>query len=608
MVAWLDAVASGGSHPREPRRSSARGSQRVLALVPWILAHPGVTLAELATRFEVSERELERDLELLPMCGLPPYTADRLIDVSVIDGAVEIRLAEYFERPLRLTPAEGLALLAAGRALLAVPGSDTDGPLATALGEARRRARRARAARGRRRRERPSRTTAGRDRVRRAGRDRLLLVRARRDDDTRRRSVARVPCVRRLVPRRRGATAPKASACSASTASARCAPPASTSIPTPRGRTTTRTRDLVYRPRPDDPRVDAAARARGRRGWSRAIPHESATPAQGRLVARSCSRSASRRGSNGSCSASGPTPPSWRRPSSSTSASARRGARSAPGTSGPGADRPGRPRPVPARRDREDGRRGASSVTDERRRPHRRRAAADSRRPPPPPPATAPAAREPGHDPTTPRPRRRQAQHRTAPSLEWGGPHRRRDRHRARHQDVPVPGLLHPVGVDGADARGRRPRARQQAELRPPRRHRGDIVVFEAEPNAEWRRAGIDDLVKRVIALPGETITQCETNRVVHRRAPARRELPARRARSPICPRLDRHRQHRGSRPRLRRPTVPTAAARCRRASLRDGRQPHQSHDARANGPIKESSIVGRVFVRIWPPGRIGFM
>ena len=44
-----------------------------------------------------------------------------------------IRLAEYFGRPLRLTPAEGLALLAAGRALLAVPGSDPEGPLATAL-------------------------------------------------------------------------------------------------------------------------------------------------------------------------------------------------------------------------------------------------------------------------------------------------------------------------------------------------------------------------------------------------------------------------------------------------------------------------------------------
>jgi proteasome accessory factor C len=107
--------------------------RRVLALVPYVLAHPGVGLRELAARFEVSEAELERDLELLPLCGLPPYTADRLIDVWVVDGTVEIRLAEYFERPLRLTPAEGLALLAAGRALLSVPGSDAQGPLATAL-------------------------------------------------------------------------------------------------------------------------------------------------------------------------------------------------------------------------------------------------------------------------------------------------------------------------------------------------------------------------------------------------------------------------------------------------------------------------------------------
>jgi len=106
----------------------------MLALVPWILTHPGVTIPELAARFEIDAREIERDLELLPMCGLPPYTADRLIDVWVADdGAVSLRLAEYFERPLRLTPAEGIALVAAGHALLAVPGADREGPLASAL-------------------------------------------------------------------------------------------------------------------------------------------------------------------------------------------------------------------------------------------------------------------------------------------------------------------------------------------------------------------------------------------------------------------------------------------------------------------------------------------
>jgi len=44
--------------------------------------------------------------------------------------------------------------------------------------------------------------------------------------------------------------------------------------------------------------------------------------------------------------------------------------------------------------------------------------------------------------------------------------------------------------------------------------HRGDIVVFTSGPNTEWHRAGIEDLVKRVIALPGETITQCDGENV----------------------------------------------------------------------------------------------
>lgn len=117
-----------------PRPQSAERLQRMLALVPWILSHPEVTIDELAVRFEVSPKEIENDLAFLPMCGLPPYSPDRLIDVWITDdGAVSISMAEYFKRPLKLTPDEGLALLAAGRALLAVPGSDHAGPLATAL-------------------------------------------------------------------------------------------------------------------------------------------------------------------------------------------------------------------------------------------------------------------------------------------------------------------------------------------------------------------------------------------------------------------------------------------------------------------------------------------
>jgi predicted DNA-binding transcriptional regulator YafY len=116
-----------------PRPLAGSRLRRVLALVPWIAEHPGAALEELADRFGVSEAELEHDLELLPLCGLPPYTPDRLIEVEIVDGHVWIRFAEYFDRPLRLSAEEGLALVTAGRTLLAVPGSDERGALATAL-------------------------------------------------------------------------------------------------------------------------------------------------------------------------------------------------------------------------------------------------------------------------------------------------------------------------------------------------------------------------------------------------------------------------------------------------------------------------------------------
>lgn len=116
-----------------PRPQIGPRFQRVLAMVPWIYAHQGVSVAELSERFGVSLAELDRDLSLLPFCGLPPYSPDRLIETNYDGKHISIRFAEYLERPLKLTPAEGVSLLAAGRTLLAVPGSDPQGPLASAL-------------------------------------------------------------------------------------------------------------------------------------------------------------------------------------------------------------------------------------------------------------------------------------------------------------------------------------------------------------------------------------------------------------------------------------------------------------------------------------------
>ena len=102
-------------------------------MVPWIVANPGASKEEIATRFGMTLEQLDEDLLLVLMIGVPPYSPGDYLDVDDDGEFVTIRLADQFSRPLRLTPAEGLSLLAAGRTLLAVPGSDPDGPLATAL-------------------------------------------------------------------------------------------------------------------------------------------------------------------------------------------------------------------------------------------------------------------------------------------------------------------------------------------------------------------------------------------------------------------------------------------------------------------------------------------
>jgi len=103
------------------RPGSMRRLSRLLAIVPWVVANDGPAISEVCKRFGISERDLLADLNLLFMCGVYPYTPDALIEVDVEDGRVWIRFAEWFRRPLRLTPLEGLALVAAARAGLGLP-------------------------------------------------------------------------------------------------------------------------------------------------------------------------------------------------------------------------------------------------------------------------------------------------------------------------------------------------------------------------------------------------------------------------------------------------------------------------------------------------------
>ncbi len=79
-------------------------------------------MAEVAREFEVSESQLRADLNLLWMCGLPGYGPGDLIDVTWHGDRVTLSNAEEIARPLRLTPEEALALVAALRVLSGVPG------------------------------------------------------------------------------------------------------------------------------------------------------------------------------------------------------------------------------------------------------------------------------------------------------------------------------------------------------------------------------------------------------------------------------------------------------------------------------------------------------
>jgi signal peptidase I len=111
--------------------------------------------------------------------------------------------------------------------------------------------------------------------------------------------------------------------------------------------------------------------------------------------------------------------------------------------------------------------------------------------------------------------------------------------------------------------------------------HRGDIVVFTKPENEV---SDIKDLVKRVIGLPKETIEAHGNHIYVDGRQLPEKYLPAGTVTSDFEPvQIPDHRIW----------------------VMGDNRT--RSEDSRVFGPIRESSIVGRVFLRIWPPNRLHF-
>ena len=97
--------------------NAANRALRTMDLIPYILENPGVSIGKLAKQFSVTEKQIESDLQLVFMCGLPGYTPYELIDLIFEDGVVSIIDPQVLDKPRRFTKSE-LVVIALGLQLL----------------------------------------------------------------------------------------------------------------------------------------------------------------------------------------------------------------------------------------------------------------------------------------------------------------------------------------------------------------------------------------------------------------------------------------------------------------------------------------------------------
>lgn len=113
---------------------------RLLAVIPWVAARgdEGATFDEISARFGYPPEELEADLlNVVQFVGVPPFSPDNMIEAFIDDDRVRIGMADWFSRPMRLTPQDVVALVTAGKTVLrfdpAFQGEEADGGEVPAL-------------------------------------------------------------------------------------------------------------------------------------------------------------------------------------------------------------------------------------------------------------------------------------------------------------------------------------------------------------------------------------------------------------------------------------------------------------------------------------------
>lgn len=91
--------------------NSIERTSRALDLIPYITAHPGVSIEELAKHFGTTNVEISETLSILFMCGLPGYSHLELIDLTTEDGVVAVMDPQNLDKPRKLSQTEILSLI-----------------------------------------------------------------------------------------------------------------------------------------------------------------------------------------------------------------------------------------------------------------------------------------------------------------------------------------------------------------------------------------------------------------------------------------------------------------------------------------------------------------
>jgi proteasome accessory factor C len=102
---------------------------RLLGMIAYLDRHDGVPVDELARQFGVTPQQALEDIDTLWVTGTPGYLPYDLIDfdaTSFEEGVVRLTEARGMTRPLRLGAREGVALVAALRALDSALGPTLD--------------------------------------------------------------------------------------------------------------------------------------------------------------------------------------------------------------------------------------------------------------------------------------------------------------------------------------------------------------------------------------------------------------------------------------------------------------------------------------------------